>query len=251
MDVLVSLCTAYCICTTGIGKEQLEQLIYETCDANGMQEASHVHIRLMATRGLKSTPYQNPNATIGKPTIVVIPEYKEVSAGNKETGIRLFTCHVRRGPPDVQDAMLNTHSKHNCIQACIQANKAGVDEALMLDPAGFVATCNSVNFFVIRKGELWAPSGRYQLHGITRGNAMKLGHDLEMPVYEKDFTLSEVYTADEAFVTGTFAGMIPVREVDGRVIGSGGRGPWTAKLQEAYVRLCDREAARGRYRMYG
>eukprot|EP00873_Tetraselmis_striata_P007128 jgi/Tetstr1/427392/TSEL_017556.t1 len=230
----------------GISKADLEQMIYETCDSNGMQEASHVHIRLMATRGLKSTPYQNPNATIGKPTIVMIPEYKQVTPASKEVGIRLFTCHVRRGPPDVQDAMLNTHSKHNCIQACIQANKAGVDEALMLDPHGFVATCNSVNFFVIRKGELWAPSGRYQLHGITRANAMWLGGQLHMPVHEKDFTLAEVYTADEAFVTGTFAGMIPVREVDGRVIGSGGRGPWTAKLQAAYATLCDAEADRGR-----
>jgi len=231
----------------GITKRELEQMVYDTCDGNGMEKASHVHIRLMVTRGLKATPYQNPNATIGKPTIVVVPEYKEVSASSKERGIRLFTCHVRRGAPDTQDPMLNTHSKHNCIAACIQANMVGADEALMLDPHGFVATCNSVNFFVVRRGELWAPTGKYQLHGITRENTMRLAREMGIPVFEKDFTLAEVYSADEAFVTGTFAGQIPVGDVDGRIIGNGGRGAMTLRLQQAYAALCDAEAEKGRF----
>uniref|UniRef100_A0A061QSJ0 Aminotransferase class iv n=1 Tax=Tetraselmis sp. GSL018 TaxID=582737 RepID=A0A061QSJ0_9CHLO len=133
----------------GIGKRDLERLIYATCDANGMTEEDHVHIRVMVTRGLKSTPYQNPKATVGDPTIVIVPEYKQ--ANPTDQGIWLFTCHVRRSSLDVQDPMLNTHSKHNCIAACIQANECGADEALMLDPHGFVATCNSVNFFIVRK----------------------------------------------------------------------------------------------------
>ncbi|GLC75758.1 hypothetical protein PLESTF_001682400 [Pleodorina starrii] len=171
------------------------------------QQRPRVHIRLMATRGLKPTPYQNPDITIGQPTIVIIPEYKEPSPVPREVGIRLFTVHVRRGAPDVQDPGWNSHSKLNCIAACIQANKAGADEALMLDPQGFVATCNSTNFFIVRKGE--------------------------------------VYSADEAFVTGTFAGVIPVVAVDGRTIGSGSRGPLATRLQTLYTAFVDSYCAGG------
>eukprot|EP00798_Chlamydomonas_sp_ICE-L_P021413 gene21413-28371_t len=215
-----------------VSKEALTEMLYNTVDANGMSEASGVHIRLMVTRGLKPTPYQSPYITIGKPTIVIIPEYKEAAPGPKEAGITLFTCHVRRGGADVQDPMWNSHSKLNCIAACIQAKKAGVDESLMLDPHGFVATCNSVNFFCVRDGEVWAPTTKYQLHGITRANILKLCKAHGIPHQERDFPLTQVYGADESFVTGTFAGLIPVKEVDGRCIGADGkRGPITMKLQ--------------------
>ncbi|PSC69247.1 aminotransferase class IV [Micractinium conductrix] len=232
----------------GLSKQQLAQLVYDTVDSNGMRD--HIHIRLMVTRGLKPTPYQNPAITLGQPTVVVIPEHKEAAAGPKERGIRLFTCHVRRGAPDVQDPGWNSHSKLNCIAACIQANKAGADEALMLDPHGFVATCNSTNFFVVRRDEVWAPTTKYQMPGITRHNTIRLCRAAGIPVRELDFSLTQVYSAEEAFVTGTFAGQIPVTEVDGRRIGSGARGPTVQRLQQLYAALCDEQAAAGRAHLH-
>ena len=197
-----------------------------------------VHIRLMVTRGLKSTPYQHPKVTITPPTVVIIPEYKVAIEGS---GIRLATVHVRRGAPDVQDPRLNSHSKLNCIQACIQADKMGADEALMLDPQGFVATCNSTHFFIVRKGQVWTSSGKYCLSGITRANVLMLCSENKIESFEKDFSLIDVYGADEAFVTGTFAGLIPVTEIECRLI-SDTKGPVTTRLQKLYKALCDREA---------
>lgn len=188
----------------------------------------------MVTRGVKSTPYQDPRATITPPTIVIIPEYKESLPDVIEHGIRLFTVHVRRGYPDVQDQKLNSHSKLNCIMACIQATKAGADEALMLDPHGFVATCNSTHFFIVTNGEVWTSSGDYCLGGITRGVVLEICHDNGIVCCEKNFSLTDVYAADEAFVTGTFAGVIPVVEVDGRQVGEGQRGSHVLSLQKHY-----------------
>lgn len=216
----------------GLTRSELEQSILDVCAANAMD--SGVHIRLVISRGEKITPYQSPAANRGGPTIVIIPEWKEPDPQLLTTGLRLFTVHVHRGAPDVQDPMWNSLSKLNCITACIQANKAGADEALMLDPHGFVATCNSTHFFIVRKGELWTSTGRYCLKGITRGKVLELATAAGHVAREKDFSLTEVYGADEAFVTGTFAGLIPVREVDGRAIGDGGRGPVTEMLQRAY-----------------
>ena len=224
----------------GVSREQLTQRLYDTLNANSMQEG--VHIRLMVTRGIKATPYQDPRVTISPATIVIIPEYKEALPETSERGIRLFTVHVRRGYPDVQDQKLNSHSKINCITACIQAAKAGADEALMLDPHGFVATCNSTHFFIVRKGEVWTSSGDFCLGGITRGNVIRLCRELDIPVYQKNFSLTDVYGADEAFVTGTFAGLCPVREVDGRTIGSGERGAMVQRLQVAYLEMIERES---------
>jgi branched-chain amino acid aminotransferase len=221
----------------GLTREALTQRILDTLRANGMRD--HVHVRLMVTRGLKATPHQDPRFVIGPPTIVIVPEYKEPLAATVEQGIRLFTVHVRRGAPDVQDPKLNGHSKLNCILACIQATKAGADEALMLDPQGFVATCNSTHFFIVRKGEVWTSTGKYCLGGITRANIIRLCRDHGVPVFEKDFSLTDVYGADEAFVTGTFAGVTPVREADGRMIGDGQRGPMTARLQQVYAQLVE------------
>lgn len=221
----------------GLTSEQLLKRVRETCEANQMKDG--VHIRLMISRGIKATPYQDPRVTITPPTIVIIPEYKNPLAEIAHRGIRLFTVHVRRGYPDSQDAKINSHSKLNCIFGCIQAAKAGADEALMLDPHGFVATCNSTHFFIVREGEVWTSSGDYCLGGITRGNVIQLCRDNDIPVFEKNFSLTDVYGAEEAFVTGTFAGIAPVQEVDGRLLGDGKRGAMVAHLQKLYLQLIE------------
>ena len=223
----------------GVTADELVARIHETLRANHM--TTGVHIRLMITRGIKSTPYQDPRATITPPTIVIIPEYKLPTERTLTEGIRLFTVHVRRSPPDVLDPQINNHSKLNCILACIQATKAGADEALMLDPRGYVATCNSTHFFIVRKGDVWTSSGMHCLPGITRGNVIALCRRHDIPVFEKDFSLTQVYGADEAFVTGTFAGLAPVREVDGRRISEGRRGPMTERLQGLFRDLVGEE----------
>jgi len=222
----------------GLTRQELAKRLYDTLDANGMTEG--VHVRLMVTRGVRSTPYQDPRVVVGGPTIVIIPEYKEPDPAVYERGLKLFTVHVRRGDPAVQDQKINSHSKLNCILASVQATQAGADEALMLDPHGFVATCNSTHFFIVRKGEVWTSSGKYCLGGITRGAALEVARDAGIPAIEKDFSLTDVYGADEAFVTGTFAGIVPVREIDGRKLTC--RGPMVERLQQLYARRVDRDA---------
>lgn len=222
----------------GMTPAALQAAILETCAANGME--SGVHIRLVVSRGLKSTPFQSPRANVGGATLVIIPEWKQANPAVLTTGLSLHTVHIHRGPPDVQDPLWNSLSKLNCIAACIQAEKAGADEALMLDPQGFVATCNSTHFFIVRAGEVWTSSGLYCLAGITRANVIALAQAMGLTVREASFPLTKVYSADEAFVTGTFAGVIPVRAVDGRTIGAGERGPVTKRLQQAYKALIER-----------
>lgn len=233
----------------GVKPGELVQRLFACIDANKMHDG--VHIRLMVTRGLKATPYQDPRVTISPATIVIIPEYKTPSPDKFEKGMKLFTVHVRRGAPDVQDQKLNSHSKLNCITACVQAMNAGADEALMLDPLGFVATCNSTHFFIVRRGEVWTSSGQYCIPGITRANMIRLCRENGIPVHEKQFSLYDVYGADEAFVTGTFAGLIPVREVDGRPTRAplsaqewNGAGPVSRHLSKLYKELCIRETTR-------
>ncbi len=221
----------------GLSREQLTKRLYETLDANGMDEG--VHVRLMVTRGVRSTPYQDPRVVVGEPTIVIIPEFKEPDPAIYESGLKLFTVHVRRGDPAVQDQKINSHSKLNCILASIQATQAGADEALMLDPHGFVATCNSTHFFIVRKGEIWTSSGKYCLGGITRGLVLEIAREAGIPAFERDFSLTDVYGADEAFVTGTFAGVVPVREVDGRTLNC--RGPMVERLQQLYADRVERD----------
>jgi branched-chain amino acid aminotransferase len=228
--------------SVGRTRDDLTAAIYDTLAANSMRDG--VHIRLMVTRGVKTTPYQDPRMTAGPATVVIIPEYKEPRPDLVEAGIRLFTVHVRRPYPDVLDPKLNSHSKLNDITACIQAYTAGADEALMLDPHGFVATCNSTHFFIVRRGELWTSSGAYCLGGITRGMVLGVARDAGIAVAEKSFSLTDVYGADEAFVTGTFAGLVPVREVDGRTIGDGSSRPLTARVRELYQRAVADDVAR-------
>ena len=221
----------------GLDRQALTNRLYETIDANGMKDGGHV--RLMVTRGVRSTPYQDPRVVVTPATVVIIAEYKEPDPAVYERGLKLFTVHVRRGDPAVQDQKINSHSKLNCILASVQATQAGADEALMLDPHGFVATCNSTHFFIVRKGEVWTSSGKYCLGGITRGLALEVAREAGIPAIEKDFSLTDVYGADEAFVTGTFAGIVPVREVDGR--GLTCRGPIVERLQQLYAERVDRD----------
>lgn len=222
-----------------VSPQQLQDRLYNVLKQNNMHDG--VHIRLMVSRGVKATPYQDPRITITPPTIVIIAEYKQALPETAAKGIRLFTVHVRRGYPDVQDPKLNSHSKLNCITACIQATRAGADEALMLDPHGFVATCNSTHFFIVKKGAVWTSSGDYCLDGITRGVVIRLCEQNNIPVYQKNFSLTDVYRADEAFVTGTFAGLAPVRDIDGRIMGDGQRGPMVERLQNLYLALLEQE----------
>ena len=225
----------------GLDRAALTRAIYATLAANDMRDG--VHARLMVTRGIKRTPYQDPRVTVGPATVVIVAEHKDPLAATLEQGLRLFTVHVRRGYPDVQDPKLNSHSKLNCITACIQATQAGADEALMLDPQGFVATCNSTHFFIVRRGEVWTSNGQYCLGGITRANVLAIGREHGIAAQERPFSLTDVYGSDEAFVTGTFAGVVPVREVDGRVLGDGRRGPVVERLQGLYRALVARDVA--------
>ena len=223
----------------GVSREDLERRLYALLDANGM-DGDGVHIRLMVTRGVRSTPYQDPRVVISPPTIVIIPEWKAPVPETATRMLRLFTVHVRRGYPDVQDPKLNSHSKLNCITACIQAAEAGADEALMLDPHGFVATCNSTHFFIVRNGEVWTSSGDYCLDGITRAVVLEVSREAGIPAFERNFSLTDVYGADEAFTTGTFAGVAPVGLIDGRVIGTK-RGPIVQRLQQLYRKRLEQD----------
>lgn len=220
----------------GLTPDQLTRQLFDCLKAQDMREG--VHIRMMVTRGIKKTPYQGPRFTITPPTIVIIPEYKSPVPEIQAKGVSLFTAHVRRTGPAEQDQKLNSHSKLNCILACIQADKAGADEALMLDPDGFVATCNSTHFFIVRDGEVWTSPPEYCLGGITRGNIIRVCRENGLPVFEKRFSLFDVYSADEAFITGTYAGATPVREVDGREI-ERLNGPITQRLSGLYKALVE------------
>jgi branched-chain amino acid aminotransferase len=227
----------------GLSREELTDALYRTVQANAME--SGVHVRLMVTRGLKRTPSQDPRVNIGGPTVVIIAEHKVPDPKVLVEGIRLTTSHIRRGRPDVQDPRLNSHSKINCILAMVQALAVGADEALMLDPHGFVSTCNATNFFMVRRGQVWTSTGRYCMNGVTRGIALELAREAGYGPQERDFSLTDVYSADEAFVTGTFAGMIPVVSVDDRRIGEGVRGPITLDLQERYKARVESETETG------
>jgi branched-chain amino acid aminotransferase len=229
----------------GMPPADLADELYRTLAANEMTDG--VHIRLMVTRGVKRTPYQDPRVTVGPATIVVIPEYKSPTETVVERGISLFTVHVRRPGPDILDPKLNSHSKLNDITACIQAYTAGADEALMLDPHGFVATCNSTHFFIVRGGEVWTSTGDYCLGGITRAIVLESARSSGIVARERNFSLTDVYGADEAFVTGTFAGLVPVRQIDGRPIGDGDR-PTLGRLRELYADAVRRDVEAARQR---
>ena len=228
----------------GMTRREIEQALLRTVQANGMETG--IHVRLMVTRGIKKTPSQDPRLTLGGPTVVIIAEYKVADPETARRGIRLFTSAVRRGSPDYLDPQLNCHSKLHEVIALNQALRAGADEALMLDIHGFVATCNSTNFFVVRGEEVWTSTGQYCLNGVTRGLVIEICREHGIPVRERNFTLTNVYDAEEAFVTGTFGGVTPVVEVDGRTLGSGIQGPLAARIRALYARRIADEVARFR-----
>ena len=214
-----------------LNRNELQQAIQKTLDKNQME--SDVHIRLIISRGLKKTPYQHPKVTLGDPTIVIIPEYKVADQDVVRKGIKLASVETIRDYR-VQNPNINSLSKHNCIAACIEAEKKGADEGLMFDPNGYVTTCNSTNFFIIRSGEVWTSTGEYCLKGITRSTVISICKQNQIPIHEKNFSIDDVYTADEAFVTGTFACITPVVEIDGRQINNNLRGELTKTLQNYY-----------------
>jgi branched-chain amino acid aminotransferase len=216
----------------GMTREQVAEALHATLAANGMTDGAH--LRLMVTRGVKKTPNQDPRFVIGGATVVIVAEYKKALPEAKARGLALFTSTYRTSGPDVFDLRLNSHSRLNLIQALIQAIHAGADEALMLDPRGFVASCNSTNFFVVRGEVLWTSSGGYSFKGITQGLVLQAWRDAGGEARECDFTLAQVYSADEAFVTGTLGGVTPVVRVDGRRIGSGQPGPLTQRASALY-----------------
>ena len=216
-------------------KAEVKQALLETQAANGMQ--TDAHARLMVTRGVKHRPFQHPALSRSGPTMVIIMEHSRPKIPRP---IRLATVPHLRGLPMTQDPKLNSHSKLNCILACIAAEKAGADEALMLDIHGFVNTTNACNFFIVRKGEVWTSTGDYCMPGITRGKVIDLCRANGIPVFEKNFSLVETYSADEAFLTGTFGAQTPVGMIDGRVIGTGEMGPMTGRLRGLYKDLVAR-----------
>jgi len=218
-------------------KEELTENIWKTIKANDMHD--NVHVRTMITRGIKKTPSQDPRLTISGPNVVIIAEHKKASKESQEKGITLFTSTVRRGSPDYLDPRLNCHSKLHEVQALVQAIEAGCDEALMLDANGFVATCNATNFFIIKDKEVWTSTGQYCMNGITRAKIIEACERNNIVCKQKDFSLYDVYGAEEAFVTGTFGGLTPVTKIDGRIIGNGGYGDFTKKLSGLYHDLIE------------
>lgn len=220
----------------GKTRTELTQALRDTAARNDM--TTDVHLRLMVTRGNKKTPAQDPRLTVTPPNIVIIAEHKVADPEVKRRGIRLFTSSTRRPPPDTLDPKLNCHSKLHEVVALIQALQAGADEALMLDVDGNVATCNATNFFIVVSGtsgpEVWTSTGQHCLNGVTRQLVLELCAANAIPAHARDFSLTDVYSADEAFVTGTFGSLTPVVEVDGRIIGSGEPGEVTAQLSALY-----------------
>ena len=214
-------------------KDEIINEIWETLKKNEMK--TDTHIRLIISRGIKSTPYQHPKVTISPPTIVIIPEYKKPNEFVINNGISLALVQTIRDN-SVQDPRVNSLSKMNCISACIEAEKLGSDEGLMLDPKGFVSTCNSTNFFIVVKNEVWTSTGEYCLNGVTRGSIISLCKENNINVYEKNFLIEDVYKADEAFVTGTFAGVIPIIKIDSKIMSDGLIGPITKELQKLYLK---------------
>ena len=235
MDRLFSACKAVGI-NIGLDRDGVFEALTRTAEANAM--VTDAHCRLMVTRGLKEKPFQHPQLSRSGPTVVIIIEHSKPVQSLQSRGISLATVPQVRGLPMSQDAKYNSHSKLNCVIACLQAEQAGADEGLMLDPHGFVNTTNACNFFIVRSGEVWTSTGDYCMNGITRQNIINLCRENKIPVFTKNFSLVETYSADEAFLTGTFGAQTPVATIDGKPIGNyEGLGPVTRRLQDLYMNL--------------
>ena len=234
MDRLFDSCKAVSL-DIGMSRKEVADALQQTMVANNMH--TDVHCRLMVTRGVKAKPFQHPSLSRSGPTVVIIMEHSKPVDRLQSRGIRLASVPQVRGLPHSQDAKFNSHSKLNCVIGCLQAEAAGADEALMLDPHGFVNTTNACNFFIVRKGEVWTSSGDYCMNGVTRRKVVDLCKTNDIPVFEKNYSLYEAYSADEAFLTGTFGAQTPVAEIDGRQIGSGTAGPMTHRIRDLYKQL--------------
>lgn len=244
MDRLFESCAAISL-DIGMDRAAIAEALRATAAANGM--TSDAHCRLMVTRGIKIRPFQHPKLSRSGPTIVIIAEHSRPRDALASRGIRLATVPQVRGLPMSQDPKYNSHSKLNCVIACLQAEQAGADEALMLDPLGFVNTTNACNFFIVRQGEVWTSTGDYCMNGVTRAKVIEICRAEGIPVFEKNFSLVAAYGAEEAFLTGTFGAQTPVREIDGRRIGTTeGAGPVTRRVRAAYGALIRDHVARRR-----
>ena len=233
MDRFFESCKAVSM-DVGMDRAGILDALTQTAAANGM--TTDVHCRLMLTRGVKVKPFQHPSLSRSGPTLVIIMEHSKPAQTLQAQGIRLATVPQVRGLPMSQDAKYNSHSKLNCVIACLQAEQAGADEGLMLDPHGFVNTTNACNFFIVRKGAVWTSTGDYCMNGVTRQKVIDLCHANDIPVFERNYSLVDAYGADEAFLTGTFGAQTPVAEIDGKVIGNGDR-PVTMRIRELYKEL--------------
>ena len=244
MDRLFDSCKAVSL-DIGMTRDDIAAALEATAQANDM--TTDVHCRLMVTRGTKVKPFQHPSLSRTGPTVVIIMEHSKAvdrtadtdNSGSSARGIKLAAVPQVRGLPHSQDAKFNSHSKLNCVIACLQAEAAGADEGLMLDPHGFVNTTNACNFFIVRKDEVWTSSGDYCMNGVTRQKVIDLCKDANIPVFEKNYSLYEAYGADEAFLTGTFGAQTPVYSIDGQIIGNGSAGPVTKKIRALYKMLID------------
>ncbi|MCL4165403.1 UNVERIFIED_CONTAM: hypothetical protein GTU68_025859 [Idotea baltica] len=238
MDRLFNSCKAVSI-DIGLDRDGVADALHRTAAANNMH--TDAHCRLMVTRGLKAKPFQHPKLSRSGSTLVIIIEHSKPVDRLQQRGIRLAGVPQVRGLPNSQDAKFNSHSKLNCVIACLQAEQAGADEGLMLDPHGFVNTTNACNFFIVRKGAVWTSTGDYCMNGVTRQKVIDLCRTNEIPVFEKNYSLYEAYSADEAFLTGTFGAQTPVREIDGKRIGGDeapeGAGPMTRRIRDLYKQL--------------
>ena len=233
MDRFFDSCRAVSL-DVGMDRANILEALNRTAAANGM--VTDAHCRMMLTRGIKDKPFQHPALSRSGPTLVIIVEHSKPVDRLQSDGIRLATVPQVRGLPMSQDAKYNSHSKLNCVIACLQAEQAGADEALMLDPHGFVNTTNACNFFIVRKGAVWTSTGDYCMNGVTRQKVIDVCRANEIPVFEKNYSLYEAYGADEAFLTGTFGAQTPVASIDGKRIGDGTR-PVTARIRQLYKEL--------------
>lgn len=239
MDRFFDSCKAVSL-DVGMDRDGIREALKKTQRANNM--VSDVHCRLMLTRGVKVKPFQHPSLSRSGPTLVIIMEHSKPVDTLQSDGIRLATVPQVRGLPMSQDAKYNSHSKLNCVIACLQAEQAGADEALMLDPHGFVNTTNACNFFIIRRGEVWTSTGDYCMNGVTRQKVIDVCRADGIPVFEKNYSLYEAYSAEEAFLTGTFGAQTPVAQIDGKTIGDGTR-PITRRIRSLYKQLIDEQVA--------
>lgn len=241
MDRFFDSCKAVNL-DVGMDRAGIARAMRMTAEANDMH--TDVHCRLMLTRGVKAKPFQHPSLSRSGPTLVIIMEHSKPADALQSRGIRLATVPQVRGLPMSQDAKYNSHSKLNCVIACLQAEQAGADEALMLDPHGFVNTTNACNFFIVRRGAVWTSTGDYCMKGVTRQKVIDLCRANDIPVFEKNYSLYEAYGADEAFLTGTFGAQTPVCEIDGKPIGDGTR-PITQRLRGLYKELVAANISKG------